>query len=415
VAPIAQEKPKVESELDITTISKKAVLSLEIKTERTELKEEHEQLTMTGWIMAKPGNEVTLTAPAAGYVHWIKGQHVLIAGEPVKANEELLRLEPVLSPVEQIQVAALKRSIESDLIKGQQTLENAQVEYDRTVALLKKDVRTKQDVELALKALDHAKEDVAAAKAKLTFFQTQSVTLKTPQAGKILQLHVSPGQYVPVAAPLISIVDLRPIWIRVPVAEYDLPLIDPRASVSITWKNPSNHSTGQSTFFAATPVGRVAQVDPIKRTADLWYELVEILPASAASTVGLVGSPLGNGSLLAASALVARSTEFDRFVKDQMVTVNVPIGKKQKATVVPYSAIVFDAYGHTYIYLDRGPDKTGKKQQYLRRRIEMVTSVNDGLIIRPSLKDGELVVTHGAAALFSREFHKPPVQLGEDD
>ena len=45
-----------------------------------------------------------------------------------------------------------------------------------------------------------------------------------------------------------------------------------------------------------------------------------------------------------------------------------------------------------------------------------MTSVDGGLIVRPALADGELVVTHGAAAPFSREFHKTPVHIpGEDD
>ena len=79
----------------------------------------------------------------------------------------------------------------------------------------------------------------------------------------------------------------------------------------------------------------MAQVDPIKHTADLWYEL-------------------------------APANEADRFVKDQMMTVQVPIGKMEKASVVPYSAMLFDAYGHAWIYLDHGADKAGKLK-YERR------------------------------------------------
>jgi multidrug resistance efflux pump len=236
-------------------------------------------------------------------------------------------------------------------------------------------------VEQAQKAVAHAKEDVAAATKKLTFFQTQSITLEAPQDGKVLQLHVGPGQYVPVSAPLITIIDLAPIWIRVPVPEFDLPQVDPKASVDVSWKNSNHNQTDKPTFFKAKYMGRVAQVDPVKHTAELWYELLQ-------------------------------TKEADRFVKDQMVTVHMPLGRKQKGTVVPYSAIVFDVHGHAWVYLE-GAEKGGK-HQFERRRVELVTAVDNGLLVRSSLSDGDIVVTQGAAVLFSRDFFKTPV-AGEDD
>src|SRR5262245_1367931 len=67
------EKVKVEGDLAFTTISKKAFVSLDIKVEPIKVTEVNERLTLTGWIMAKPGHEVTLTAPAAGYVRFVNG------------------------------------------------------------------------------------------------------------------------------------------------------------------------------------------------------------------------------------------------------------------------------------------------------------------------------------------------------
>src|SRR4029079_6072675 len=122
-------------------------------------------------IMARPGNEVVLTAPTAGYVHFPKGRQAPIAGETVRANQALLQLDPVLSPVEALQVASLKRSTESDLIKAETTLKNAEIEFKRAQDVQK--VRSKQEFEQAQKALAHAKEEVAAAKDKLAFFKTQ--------------------------------------------------------------------------------------------------------------------------------------------------------------------------------------------------------------------------------------------------
>ena len=379
-APGPSEKAKSESELAFTNLSKTAYVKLDIQTQKVAVEEVRERLVLTGWIMAKPGHEVTLTAPTAGYVYFRKTQQAPIAGETVTTGQELLELEPVLTPVERIQVAALKRSIEAELVKAQTTLKNADVEFKRAVELQK--IRSKQEYEQAKKALDFAQEELAAAKDKLALFETQKITLKAPQAGTILQLHAGPGQYVPASAPLVTIIDLQPIWIRVPVPEFELPLVDPKDHVKITWKNPLNGGADKPVFFDARPTGRIAQVDPAKHTADLWYEL-------------------------------EATKEANRFVKDQMVSVRVPIGKTEKAVVVPYSAVVFDAHGHAWDYLEL--KEKDNKHQFERRPVELVTSVDDKVILRTRIADGDHVVTKGAAILFSRDFHKTPVNFPEED
>ena len=81
-------------------------------------------------------------------------------------------------------------------------------------------------------------------------------------------------------------------------------MVDWKASVEVTLKNPNHNRTDRLQFLSARPTGRVAQVDPIKHTADPWYELNKNKDAS-------------------------------RFVKDQMVTVKIPIGKKRSCRLCP--------------------------------------------------------------------------------
>jgi hypothetical protein len=103
-----------------------------------------------------------------------------------------------------------------------------------------------------------------------------------------------------------------------------------------------------------------------------------------------------------------------------MVTVLVPLngGKLENELVVPYEAVVFDAYGSAWIYFELTP--AGATQHlYERRRVELGPNVTlperayegtrDGVVVRLSERSSEKVVTAGASALFSREFHKPPV------
>jgi multidrug resistance efflux pump len=153
-------------------------------------------------------------------------------------------------------------------IKTQATnLKNAQAEHERALKL--KGVKSQQDLEQAHKNFEFAKEDVATAKAKLTIFETSTIKLAAPRAGAILQLHAGPGQYVPVSAPLVTIIDLQPAWLRVPVPESELPLIQPKEDVTVTWKIPNAGQRLKLDYFTATYKGRVAQVDPQRHTADL--------------------------------------------------------------------------------------------------------------------------------------------------
>jgi RND family efflux transporter MFP subunit len=379
----APERKKQESDLAYITISKKAYQSLGIQTQTIKSRPVQERLTLTGWIMAKPGHEVTVTAPAAGYVRLPKGQNrAPTAGERVTAEQGLLVLEPVLTPVDQIQLAALKRGVESELAKAKSSLQTATAENQRIRDLHAQKLRSEQDVEQAQKALDHAKEDLAAAQDKLKLFVTSNIPLRAPRAGAVLALHASPGQYVAAAAPVVTVIDMQPVWVRVPVPEFDLSRIVADQNVAVTLRQTSEVSK-TAEVYPARPSGRVTQVDPVRHTADFWYELDAGKQAAG-------------------------------FFKDQMVSVHVPTGKKQPVLVVPYAAVVFDTHGNGWLYLDRTAE-SDTLHRFVRQRVQLGAPIEDGLIVRAELADSERVVTAGAAVLFSREFHKTPVADEDDD
>jgi multidrug efflux pump subunit AcrA (membrane-fusion protein) len=132
--------------------------------------------------------------------------------------------------------------------------------------------------------------------------------------------------------------------------------------------------------FKAKPRGLVPLVEPETNVAQMLYEL-------KGSVKGLVA-------------------------KDQQVIVYVPMSEKREQTTVPYSAIVFDAYGSSWIYLEKTPP-SAKQHVFERRRIELGASRGDEIdVILSGLTKGDNVVTEGAQVLFSREFHKPPVPKG---
>jgi cobalt-zinc-cadmium efflux system membrane fusion protein len=181
----------------------------------------------------------------------------------------------------------------------------------------------------------------------------------------------------------VTIADLSEVWLRVPVPEYDLPRLDLKAPATILLDGPSG-DPGAKRLLQAAVAAEVRQVDAARHTADVLYGLPRDLPAGLA-------------------------------VKDRMLTVLLPLGAKRKEAVVPYSAIVFDAYGGSWIYVEVG--KKDGKRVYERRRVELGATTPDGVIIRSPpndkgqtwpVKEDDQIVVDGTASLFSREFYRPP-------
>jgi RND family efflux transporter MFP subunit len=370
-APVA-EKPKIESELSFITLSETARKSLAIETKRLAPQSAQEHLLLTGWIMAPAGQEVTMTAPAAGYVR-AAGKRFPAPGDAVQTGDKLFAFEPVLTPLEQIQLASLKRGVESELTKAKITIGTARTELERVKELHGQGLRGQQDVDQAKKLFDHAEEDLRAAQDKQKLFDLGQTTISSPRAGKVLTVNVSPGQYVPAAAPLVTVIDLHPVWVRVAVPEFDLPLVDRSQDVAVHLKNHGAKNGWRARYVTHPP-----QVDAPRHSADLVYEL---LPGK---------------------------DKLPEFVKNQAVTVHVPLGRERSTTLVPYAAVVFDGFGGSWIYLDRTADGSSE-HRYERRRVETGWSRGGEVTIRPGFAQPEHVVVAGAGVLFSREFHRPPV------
>lgn len=436
--PKGGEKPKVESELARTTLSAEACRSLRIRSEPIRTHQVQDQTQLTGWIMAPQGHEVSITAPVAGYIRAPRSPHAVpIPGSGASEGQELFQLEPVLTAVEQIQMAALKRGAETELAKAKESVQVADSELKRIQDLYKQGLRGLQDLEQAKARLAHAQEDLASAEDKIALFggslrgdltaNLKPITLRSPRAGTVLAVPVSPGQYISAAAPVATVADLSRLWVRVPVPENDLPQVAADEPVSIMLKPASTttetvNDQNRATWFHGRPIAVVPQVDLVRHTADLLYELSpwprDRWPglASAAAACALPGE----GGCLALVLGLQGLPKRPMLAKDQMVTVFVPLGERREETVLPYEAVLYDAYGGAWIYLDRTPSDA-ETHVYERRRIQvgprvilpadLYQGVSDGVVIHPRIApdDHLRAVTAGAAALFSREFHKPPL------
>jgi multidrug efflux pump subunit AcrA (membrane-fusion protein) len=387
--------------------------------------EVQETAEFTGWITIPQGREVTLTAPVAGYVRKAKsGQAGPIAGLPVAIKQELFQLEPVLTPVEELQMAALKRDVDSDLAKADTSVKFAKAELKRCQHLHGQGLKGQQDVDKAQEHLDQAEESLRAAKDKQKLFVTlQPAAIQAPLAGTVLTVHANPGEFVAKSAPLVTIADLDKFWVRVPIPEQEMAAVNSDEPATIVLRGnkelPDKNTKPANLGYTGKPIALVPRVDLQRHTVDLIYELSPGIPTGKAKNTantaegneGEQAEPIAKPKTKKQPAIKA-----PLLVKDQMVSVLVPLSKKKKETLVPYSAIVFDSQGGAWIYLYHG-EKKHDVHQFERRRVELGPVVNGHIVIRPALAEKTQVVTRGAAMLFSSEFHSAPgaVQAVDDD
>jgi cobalt-zinc-cadmium efflux system membrane fusion protein len=387
------EKPHVEGDLSRTTLSDQQAESLGVRTEPAKQRDVQDQLRLTGWVMAPPGREVTLTAPVAGIIREVKAGAAPFAGMPIDTNNRtLLQLQPTFTPLEEVQYEKLRLDLLSDHVRAEKGVAQARAEVEHIKEQVARGVKSEQDLDLkkARINLERAEAELAYADQKLERFnwwrtgnsERQLRDIVSPLAGTVLAVHVAPGQYVSAAAPLVTVADLSELWLRVPVPEHDLPRLardQPATLLFDGGPGPSATALPQAAVVCGVP-----QVDLARHTADILYKL----PANLPPGIG---------------------------VKDRMLTVLVPLGAKKKEIVVPYAAVVFDAYGGSWVYVEVG--KKDGKRVYERRRVELGAAAGNSVVLRaPSndkggtgpLKEDEIVVVEGAASLFSREFYKPP-------
>jgi multidrug efflux pump subunit AcrA (membrane-fusion protein) len=398
------EKPKVESDLSKTTLPAISAQALGIVTEPVRIMPVDHVLRLTGIVTSPFGYDANITAPLAGVVKLPPEGKLPEPGRAVNEGDVLFLIEPVLGPTEAAQFSVLRLTVESEKAKAAEAERVAKLDYERIEALRAMQLRSQQDSEQAHVKWLSAEADLKSANAKLLALSQALRPVKCPRAGTLLSVTVTPGQTVAAAAPLAQVADLSRLWVRVAVPESDLPRINARQPVVVDLRPTGTGGARLNRYlYDAVPIALVPQVDPIRHTADLYYELT---PASREQRIRHAAAMIATSAW---SAAVAPASTL--FARDQMLTIPVPLDERKPECVVPASAIIFDAYGSAWIYVVLKTDAS--THTYERRRVEVGSAVAGGVVVRPPCKEGERVVSVGAGALFSREFFKPPVDTGE--
>jgi RND family efflux transporter MFP subunit len=342
------------------TLSPEAEKHLAIQTMNATIQPVALSRMLGGETIVPPGKSVLVTAPMAGILS--AGPAAAIG--PVRRGDVIFELVPLQQSERDVRGEA-ERALREAEARLTQTTQRAQ----RLEQLLKEGSASARSVEEA-----RADRAVAAAAAEAARQQLESASrlpvgprgemaLTAPFDGFITELRAASGQTIAAGAPVAGLAQTSGLWIRVPVFVGDLASLDASKPAMVA-------ALGQETTGPWRPARRVTgppAANPSAASVDLFFEL----PA-AGDRVRTPGERLA---------------------------VRVPLEAKERALVVPQSAVIYDLSGGTWVYEVRAP------HQFARRRVELGGPAGANVVIARGLAEGVMVVTVGAAELYGTEFY----------
>ncbi len=379
-----------EEGVSTVTLTPDAERRLGIRTAAARVSSLRETVASAAELTVPPGGSLSVTSPFAARVR-AAGDALPPAGRHVSAGETVLELLPLVALEEgALGMTAAERllaqQLEMDLSRARIAaaravataavrLEAAELALSRAASLLEADAGSARIRDEALAERDRARVEHEAALGERDLLESLSVgapddadevfAAVAPLDGVLVDVRVGEGQVIGPGASLFRIERHDPLWVRVPVHAATLPRLDGSLAATLAPLRSGEAPDAAAPGREVLPVDGPPAADPARATVDLWYAL-----------------PNPDGA----------------WVPGQRVTVRVPTQAVADALVVPWSAVVFDAQGGTWVYA-RVADLT-----YRRTRVDL-RRVTDGLAeIQPGLDVGTLVVTEGAPELFGAEF-----------
>ncbi len=377
----------VIKESDLTTIKlqPKAEARLGIKTATIKVEEVRQTRMYGGQAIVPEGRSITVAAPLTGTVAPVTPHTFPRPGAYVAKGKPMLRLLPVvatekevLTPSERISLARARADLEAARVQAKGEQEAAKVQLEAAKIKVDRTKRLRLDNVGSVKAVDEARAEYELAEARLKAAQAKTevlkstiidlgsgnlatLTMSSPVDGVIKSVQVSANQSVAAGTPMFQVIGVDPLWIRVPVYVGDLKKIDEKKPVRVRGLADPVGSPAR----VAKPVTAPPSGNPAASTIDLFFEV---------------------------------DNHDGVFRPDQRLIAIVPLGNTEKRKTVPWSAILYDVHGGTWVYENVEP------HVFVRRRVELIRVVEQKAILARGPETGAKIVTAGAAELFGTEF-----------
>jgi membrane fusion protein, heavy metal efflux system len=245
------------------------------------------EVTAPGKVEANPNQVSRVPLPVPGRVAGV----LVKLGDSVTAGQPILMIE---SPEANDASANYARSeslitqAKAALTQANVAMAKAKADYDRATALFEREAVAQKETlntKCAYEQSQAAAEQAAAAVEQAMAARAQAlkrlqllglepgeakpqIAVRSPLAGKVLELSVVAGEYRnDTTAPVMTIADLRTVWVTSDVPENSLRLVNPGETVDILFDAyPGEEFRGR--------VARVADMlDPKTRTLKVMIEL----------------------------------------------------------------------------------------------------------------------------------------------
>ena len=328
-------------------------------------------LETTGWLQLPPGREFLVRSPNAGFFTPLPPNAALEVGLHVSEGKLVGQVQSVLSPIESIQLVLAKE--EADSVIGQSTA-SLKIAEEQLRALQANDATgavSGTRMQQLRETIAQATAAINESKQKLPFlpeepydkgFQLKPIDVNWPQSGIISEVLVAPKQYVSAGDPLFRVVQLDPLWLKVPLFESDFLRVPTDSPASLTPLAADVHNLEPVT---AQPVDHPMEASSATRTRSKYFRL-----------------PNSDGAYRAGQA----------------VRVSLPIDQSSEEIVIPRAALIWDASGSSWVYRKQSPDT------FQRVRVEVIRTVGEFIAVRRGVNAGDAVATRGTQSIFGEEF-----------
>jgi cobalt-zinc-cadmium efflux system membrane fusion protein len=367
----AQHQPAqtvvAESSLNTVYLNDDAYRKLGIETAMIKREQLVANKTYGSEIVAPPGSMVSVSAPISGKLMSVD-KTPLKPGAQIKSGQLLYRIQPIITADARANLVNALADAESFVNVAKSQVNAAEIALNRAEKLLQDLVGSQRNVdeanaahEIALKNLEAAHVKRNALHQMVNLGTIEPIDIKSPQAGIVSNIFAVSDQLVPAGNPIMEISSLNSLWVRVPIPTGDLDSIDQQADAKI---QPSSTSPSISSLVAK-PINAPPTADPLTSTTHLYY---------AIQNDHLALRPMQRVS----------------------VTLNT-LNQSTHALTLPWSAVVFDIYGGSWVYTHKS------KYTYERKRIFLDYVSGHQAIISEGPPEGSMVVVNGALELFGVE------------
>ncbi|MEK9825912.1 MAG: efflux RND transporter periplasmic adaptor subunit, partial [Methylotenera sp.] len=357
-----------ESDLNTVYLSDDAYRKLGIQVASVKRETTTESKTYGGEIVVPAGGKVSVSAPITGKLISIN-PNALIPGAQVRAGQLLYRVQPIITADARANLVNALTDAESLVNTAKSQVDAADISLQRAKKLLDDLVGSQRNEDeananhhIALRNLEAANAKKAALHQVVNLGTVESIQIKAPQSGIISNVFAVPDQLVSVGSPVIEISELNTLWIRVPVPVGDLNAIDQRKDATVT---PLSSVANADARLLAKPVNAPPSADPLTSSAHLYYAI-----QNSQSTL--------------------------RPAQRVSITLNT-IGKSSKDLTIPWSAIVFDIHGGSWVYIQKS------KNIYERNRVFLDHVTGSNAVMSQGPAEGSHIVVNGALELFGVE------------